>query len=407
MATMRERHGMLIVDFRYHGIRCREKTNLTDTPANRKTLAKILEKMEAEITLNQFDYGAYFPKSDKIEQMRQLDDQVEHCVSGKPTFEEFAKTWFGEKQIEWRPAYQQKMQIILDNYLLSFFKQKPIHVIKKSDLLDFRSSLAKVRYGKDSQASLSVARINQIMIPLRMILQEASDRYEFETPFKNIKNLKEEKPDVHPFTLDEVWLFLNHVRTDYKPYYTTRFFTGMRSSEIDGLKWENVNFERREIQVRSAIVDGIEGPTKTYGSNREIAMSQLVYDALQEQKRHTFGKSNYVFCNSQGKPLEHRNVNRRIWTPTLALLGIKHRRAYQTRHTAATLWLAAGENPEWIAKQMGHSSTEMLFRVYSRYVPDMTRQDGSAIDSLLLASKQLATENRKNDLNDTNADKEK
>lgn len=37
---------------------------------------------------------------------------------------------------------------------------------------------------------------------------------------------------------------------------------------------------------------------------------------------------------------------------------------------------------------MGHSSTEMLFRVYSRYVPDITRQDGSAIDTLLLASKE-------------------
>ena len=233
-----------------------------------------------------------------------------------------------------------------------------------------------------------------------MILQEGSDRYEFDTPFKGIKNLKEQKPDVHPFTLDEVWIFLNHVRHDYKSYYTTRFFTGMRSSEIDGLKWECVDFDRREIKVRSAIVDGIEGPTKTYGSNREIAMSQLVYDALQEQKRYTFGKSDYVFCNSQGKPLEHRNVNRRVWTPTLKLLGLKHRRAYQTRHTAATLWLAAGENPEWIARQMGHSSTEMLFRVYSRYVPDMTRQDGSAIDSLLLASKKLAQEQVKQRIND-------
>ena len=161
-----------------------------------------------------------------------------------------------------------------------------------------------------------------------------------------------------------------------------------------------MDFDRREIKVRSAIVDGIEGPTKTYGSNREIAMSQLVYDALQEQKRYTFGNSDYVFCNSQGKPLEHRNVNRRVWTPTLKLLGLKHRRAYQTRHTAATLWLAAGENPEWIARQMGHSSTEMLFRVYSRYVPDMTRQDGSAIDSLLLASKQLAQEQVKQRIND-------
>ena len=53
------------------------------------------------------------------------------------------------------------------------------------------------------------------------------------------------------------------------------------------------------------------------------------------------------------------------------------------RHTAATLWLASGEAPEWIARQLGHSSTEMLFRVYSRYVPNLTRQDGSAMERLL------------------------
>ena len=55
----------------------------------------------------------------------------------------------------------------------------------------------------------------------------------------------------------------------------------------------------------------------------------------------------------------------------------------QTRHTAATLWLAAGEAPEWIARQMGHASTEMLFKVYSRYVPNLTRKDGSAFERLL------------------------
>jgi integrase len=53
------------------------------------------------------------------------------------------------------------------------------------------------------------------------------------------------------------------------------------------------------------------------------------------------------------------------------------------RHTAATLWLASGEAPEWIARQLGHTSTEMLFRVYSRYVPNLTRQDGSAMERLL------------------------
>ena len=391
MATMRGRFGKLVVDFRYLGKRCREKTSLEDNPANRKKLAQVLKKMEAEITLGIFDYGAYFPKSTRLKEMTALADRAEACISRNPTFRQFVDIWYEEKKIEWRPSYRQKTQIILNKYLLPEFGGKAVHAIKKPDLLTFRSSLAKVRYGKDGQSSLSVARINQIMILLRMILEEASDRHEFEMPYKNIKNLKQARPDVNPFTLSEVWLILKHVRADYRPYYTIRFFTGMRTSEIDGLKWDCINFDRREISIRGALVNGEMGPTKTLGSQRDIAMSQLVYDALLEQKARTFGKSEFVFCNSQGNPMEYRNVNRRVWKPTLALLGLKHRRAYQTRHTAATLWLAAGENPEWIARQMGHSSTEMLFRVYSRYVPDITRQDGSAMDNLLLASKEKLT----------------
>jgi integrase len=388
---MRGRFGKLVVDFRYLGKRCREKTSLEDNPANRKKLAQVMKKMEAEITLNIFDYAAYFPKSERAQEMMALADRAEACISRNPTFRQFVDIWYEEKKIEWRPSYRQKIQIILDKYLLPEFGGKAVHAIKKSDLLTFRSSLAKVRYGKDGQSSLSVARINQIMILLRMILEEASDRHEFEMPYKNIKNLKQARPDVNPFTLAEVWLILKHVRADYRPYYTIRFFTGMRTSEIDGLNWDCINFDRREISIRGALVNGEMGPTKTLGSQRDIAMSQLVYDALLEQKARTFGKSEFVFCNSQGNPMEYRNVNRRVWKPTLALLGLKHRRAYQTRHTAATLWLAAGENPEWIARQMGHSSTEMLFRVYSRYVPDITRQDGSAMDNLLLASKEKLT----------------
>lgn len=95
-----------------------------------------------------------------------------------------------------------------------------------------------------------------------------------------------------------------------------------------------------------------------------------------------------MFCLQNGEPLDYRNVNRRVWHPTLRRLGLKPRNAYQTRHTAATLWLSAGEAPEWIAKQMGHVNTMMLFKVYSRYVPNATRQDGSAFHALLMQSKQ-------------------
>ena len=67
-------------------------------------------------------------------------------------------------------------------------------------------------------------------------------------------------------------------------------------------------------------------------------------------------------------------------------LGLERRRPYQMRHTAATLWLASGEAPEWIARQLGHTTTEMLFRVYSRYVPNLTRRDGSAFERLITQS---------------------
>ncbi len=111
-------------------------------------------------------------------------------------------------------------------------------------------------------------------------------------------------------------------------------------------------------------------------------MSPPVYEALLRQFEAT-GKYDYVFCVKNGNPLDYCNVTKRVWKPILRYLGLKERRAYQTRHTAATLWLASGENPEWIARQLGHANTEMLFNVYSRYVPNLTRQDGSAFENFI------------------------
>ena len=157
----------------------------------------------------------------------------------------------------------------------------------------------------------------------------------------------------------------------------------MRTGEIDGLKWKYVDFDHRVIKIRETIVAGEEDITKTESSIRDIHMSTPVYNALLRQKKHSehFGK--FVFCNRNGEAINHNNVTQRVWYPLLKRLNLEKRRPYQTRHTAATLWLASGESPEWIARQMGHSNTSMLFRVYSRYVPNLTRMDGSAIEKLL------------------------
>jgi integrase len=104
---------------------------------------------------------------------------------------------------------------------------------------------------------------------------------------------------------------------------------------------------------------------------------------LKAQFEVTGNRSKYVFCNLAGEPLDNKNFADRVWYPLLRHLGLKARRPYQMRHTAATLWLASGEAPEWIARQLGHTNTEMLFTTYSRYVPNLTRRDGSAMERLL------------------------
>ncbi|MDD4864231.1 MAG: DUF3596 domain-containing protein [Alishewanella agri] len=393
MASIGLRNEKLVVDFRYFNVRCREQTELEDTPANRRKLEKLIRNIEADMRLDCFVYRDYFPGSKKAQQFATQDDEASkrksECFSNyQPSvaktinvlFGNFADEWYEENAVRWKNSYQKTISFILNSYLKSEFGSIPIDLITKAEILKFRARLGKE---KTDGKKLSADFINHVMTPLRMILTEAADRHAFRCQFENIKPLRVDKTDVQPFTLEEVKLIIDEVREDFKPYFIVRFFTGMRTSEADGLKWKYVDFDRRLILVRETNVNGFLETTKTIGSYREIQMSSLVYQALKQQHLISGQRSEFVFCTSKNTPLDHRNVRDRIWKPLLERLDLTYRRPYQTRHTAATLWLAAGEAPEWIARQMGHSTTKMLFEIYSRYVPNLTRQDGSAMERLL------------------------
>jgi integrase len=261
------------------------------------------------------------------------------------------------------------------------FGDRPVGTITKAEILAFRAKLAELP-GRTGD-KLSNKRINGILAPLTQILNEAAERYEFPSPVVKLKRLKARKSDVDPFSLDQVQTILATVRTDWRDYFTVRFLTGMRTGEAHGLKWKYIDFEHRLILIRETFVLGEDDETKTEGSMRDIQMSQPVFEALKRQFEATGKLSAYVFCNREGLPVDNKNFSDRVWYPLLRHLDLTKRRPYQMRHTAATLWLASGEAPEWIARQLGHANTQMLFSVYSRYVPNMTRRDGSAIDRLL------------------------
>lgn len=377
---VRKESGKLYFDFKYKNLRCREQTALNDTQTNRKKLTSLLTQIEALILVNQFDYAKQFPGSKMLPKLKKSQKTIIQVANGTPSFESFTNIWFDEMQSSWRISYKEKVRNILDNRILPRFENEDVGQITKADLMQFRAHLAKVT--RKNGNSLSAGHINKHMKILRMILNEAADRFDFTTPYRNIKPLKVPKTDIAPFTLEEVSSILSAVRLDFANYYLVRFFTGLRTGEINGLKWQYVDFDRKLILVRECLLNGRTEYTKNDGSYREIQMSQPVYDALKKQNIVS-GEYCYVFTNNKGQPLDNNNVAKRVWHPLLRHLGLDLRSPYQTRHTAATLWLASGEAPEWIAKQMGHANTMMLFRVYSRYVPNLTRQDGSAFENLL------------------------
>lgn len=383
MGSIRRRMdtGHLFFDFIHEGIRCREQSTLTDTRENRRRMEKLLERIEAEIRLGKFDYGRYFPNSPRAARFKALAQQAAGAAPSS-AFSAFAEEWFLESAPGWKRSYRRTVRTNLDLYLLPRFGEDLVVNIGRPEILRFRAELADGK-GAGLASTLSADRINHLMTSLRQILQEAALRFEFPDPWVRIKPLPVPRQEIEPFTLDEIHLFLETVRGDFRDYYIVRFFTGLRTGEIDGLRWDCVDLDNASLRVKETLVDGEAETPKTRASYRVVTLSAQVVAALEHQHRATGNLGGFVFCNRLGRPLDHRNVTKRIWYPTLIAAGLKPRRPYQTRHTTATLWLAAGENPEWIARQLGHVNTRMLFETYSQYVPNLTRRDGSAFERLL------------------------
>jgi len=395
MASVRRRpeSGKLYWDFQFQLQRCREYSQLDDTADNRAQMEEKLALIEQAIQKGAFRYSDFFPGSKNALRFEIGASDVadrsppppteapKPVIPATPTFNGFSETWFQQMAPTWRESTREAYRSLLDVYLFPEFGAKPLSEITRDDILSARAKFAAHRLRNGNQRSAK--SVNEAMGLLSTIMAEACLRYPISNPTARIKRLKEKRVDIFPFKLDEVQTLLQKVRADYASYLAVRFFTGMRTGEINGLKWHYVDFDAGLILVRETWTKGRVEYTKTDGSQRDIEMSSVVRQALLDQIKLTKHRSEYVFCNRDGSPLDAKNFCNRVWYPLLRHLNLRKRRPYQTRHTCATLWLGAGENPEWIARQLGHSTTEMLFKVYSRYIPNLTRKDGSAFEQML------------------------
>jgi integrase len=289
----------------------------------------------------------------------------------KIRFKDYAQGWLQEHEIRLRPSTRAEWESTFTKYLLPYFGDFYLPQIREADIEEFVGTLSH----------LSKKRINNILVPLKTLFKTARRRQEIrENPCEYVRPLKVEKPHIDPLSFSEVRRFLGKVDSHYHTYFFTAFFTGMRPNELIALKWEDIDFSGRTISVRRGRVRGIEGPPKTHSSYRDIEILPPLFGILKEHEEKTRLKfqSPYVFLSREGGLIDLDNLRKRIWYPTLKRARLRPRRMYETRHTFATLMLGSGENPHWVARTMGHSSTDMLFRHYSRFIPNLTHRDGTA-----------------------------
>jgi integrase len=387
--NLRKESGLLYVDFRYRGVRCREQTMLAESPQNRARLEKLGERIEKAINDGTFVYATFFPNSRRAVAFATAPTTATSPkpaavdVPQAPSFAEFAELWYLENQPRWRKQYREQMRQTLDRIVLPYFGTRNLVEVDRACLLAFQAEIAK-RKGRGGN-DLSNKRINKLMAQVKAIVNEASDRFGLTSAARGLKRLKQKRSEVKPFSIDEVNRLIETVRADYRDYLTVRLLTGLRTGEADGLQWEDIDFENNQLSVVRTLSRGGDGETKTEGSHRTIPLVPQVREALLNQEKLKREGCPWVFHTPQGSPIDVVNFTNRVWYPLLRHLGIRLRPPYQMRHTAATLMLAAGENPEWVASILGHTTTEMLFRVYSRFIPNLTRNDGRAFTGLVSA----------------------
>jgi len=155
-------------------------------------------------------------------------------------------------------------------------------------------------------------------------------------------------------------------------YFTAAFFTGLRPSELIGVRWSDVDFSRRLVRVQRAIVRGkAKAKTKTKTKTvRDVDLNVRALAAFEAQRLHTQLAGGVVFNNpATGKPWADIQTQWEIWNLCLRRCKLRYRVPYQTRHTFATLALhLAGARPGYVARQLGHANTGMLFNVYAKWI---------------------------------------
>ena len=351
------RNGKLWITFYHQSQRCRRSLNLDDTKTNRK-LATSQIIPEIVYKLNQ---GMFF-EEEKV---------------SIPLLKEYADISFKMHQSTRKESTMVRMNSNYKRHILTKFGDKQIDKIRPSDISLWQNDLLA--------DGLSPKRIRDIRSVLSVIMSDAvHDELIDSNPVSKVLKLPFQKSaEIIPFSFDEIQKILKVSEGHFRNLFAVGFFTGLRTGELIGLKWSDINFTEWTLSVNCTVGRGSITSPKTVGSIREIEILDVLKPYLLEQFERTGSEKSFIFLNEANTHyFDPSKVRDPHWKKALKKAGVEYRTIYHMRHTFASMMISNGENILWVSSTLGHTTPEMTLKRYTRYIKKEGVRHGTFLNTI-------------------------
>lgn len=195
-----------------------------------------------------------------------------------------------------------------------------------------------------------------------------------------------ERKEFRTLTADELRCFFAVIDSPrWKTLYLVAALLGLRKSEVSGLRWSDIDFERSTISINHIVyeIDGVihEGTPKTEKSRRTLTMPKVVADQLKSYQLEKDETEGLIFTTRSGRPISQRNITRNFHQ-TLEKAELPQMRFHDLRHTAATLLLKENIHPKIVQNLLGHSSISLTMDTYSHIIQGINNEAAEKMNTL-------------------------
>ena len=220
-------------------------------------------------------------------------------------------------------------------------------------------------------------------------------------PADNAKLPKLKKPELKPLMDEDVSNFLKAIKGHrYEYAYLVDLFTGLRQSELLGLKWEDVDWEGERLTVRRQLQKEKGRGGKYYfvdetknGKDRIVPLAPSVIKALRSQQAKQArwqlsagelwcNEHNLIFTDEIGQHLSHRSVYHHF-KKIVTAIGCPEARFHDLRHSCAILELQAGVPVKSVQEQLGHYSSAFTMDVYAAVSETMMEDTRNKLEKII------------------------